>query len=125
MLLISASTSFAHDFWTNVIHAGVERFPGEERLVARVAAFVVGAIAIAIAIVLGPTANVAFLVALAFAVAASPEPCSGPFLVRGIPIPSRRTRSPSQHWTRFEKGNRSLVLSGGGEFFISPPLPRI
>jgi len=70
-LTISASTSFAHDVWTNVIHRGVERAPGEERMVARVAAFVVGAIAIAIAIVLGPTANVAFLVALAFAVAAS------------------------------------------------------
>jgi cation/acetate symporter len=70
-LTISASTSFAHDVWTNVIHHGVERSPGEERMVARVAAFVVGAVAIAIAIVLGPTANVAFLVALAFAVAAS------------------------------------------------------
>jgi cation/acetate symporter len=70
-LTISASTSFAHDAWTNVIHAGAERSPGEERMVARIAAFVVGAVAIAIAIVLGPTANVAFLVALAFAVAAS------------------------------------------------------
>ena len=27
-LTISASTSFAHDFWTNVIHKGVERAPG-------------------------------------------------------------------------------------------------
>jgi cation/acetate symporter len=36
-----------------------------------VTAFFVGAISIGIAIVLGPTANVAFLVALAFAVAAS------------------------------------------------------
>src|SRR5205823_3568307 len=70
-LTISASTSFAHDFWTNVIHRGVERKPGEEVLVARISAFVVGAVAIGIAIVLGPTANVAFLVALAFAVAAS------------------------------------------------------
>ena len=70
-LTISASTSFAHDFWTNVIHKGTERKPGEEVRVARVAAFVVGAVAIAIAIILGPTANVAFLVALAFAVAAS------------------------------------------------------
>jgi len=70
-LTISASTSFAHDFWTNVIHRGVERKPGEEVRVARVAAFVVGFAAIGIAIVLGPTANVAFLVALAFAVAAS------------------------------------------------------
>ena len=70
-LTISASTSFAHDFWTNVIHKGVERKPGEEVRVARISAFVVGAVAIAIAILLGPTANVAFLVALAFAVAAS------------------------------------------------------
>src|SRR5208337_4511905 len=45
--------------------------PGEEVLVARISAFGVGAVAIFIAIVLGPTANVAFLVALAFAVAAS------------------------------------------------------
>jgi len=70
-LTISATTSFSHDFWTNVIHSGVERKPGEEVLVARISAFVVGGVAIGIAIVLGPTANVAFLVALAFAVAAS------------------------------------------------------
>ena len=70
-LTISATTSFAHDFWTNVIHRGTERAPGEEVRVARISAFVVGAVAISIAIILGPTANVAFLVALAFAVAAS------------------------------------------------------
>src|SRR5499425_3127981 len=70
-LTISASTSFAHDFWTNVLHRGVERKPGEEVRVARIAAFVVGFISIVIAILLGPNANVAFLVALAFAVAAS------------------------------------------------------
>jgi cation/acetate symporter len=70
-LTISASTSFAHDFWTNVIHKGEERKAGEEVLVARVAAFVVGFVAIGIAMLLGPTSNVAFLVALAFAVAAS------------------------------------------------------
>jgi cation/acetate symporter len=70
-LTISASTSFAHDFWTNVLHRGKERSPGEEVRVARVTAFVVGAVSILIAILLGPNANVAFLVALAFAVAAS------------------------------------------------------
>src|SRR5499425_1314064 len=70
-LTISASTSFSHDFWTNVIHRGTERKPGEEVLVARISAFVVGAVAMFVAILLGPTANVAFLVALAFAVAAS------------------------------------------------------
>ena len=41
-LTISASTSFAHDFYTNVLHRGVERAPGEEVRVARITAFVVG-----------------------------------------------------------------------------------
>ena len=70
-LTISASTSFAHDFWTNVLKHGKESSPHEEVRVARITAFVVGGISMAIAITLGPTANVAFLVALAFAVAAS------------------------------------------------------
>ena len=70
-LTISASTSFAHDFYTNVIHHGTERKPGEEVFVARITAFVVGAISITLAIILGKDANVAFLVGLAFAVAAS------------------------------------------------------
>ncbi len=69
-LTISASTSFSHDFWTNVIHRGVERSKGEEVLVARIAAFGVGIISIILAITLRE-ANVAFLVGLAFAVAAS------------------------------------------------------
>ena len=69
-LTISASTSFAHDFYTNVIHRGKERRPGEEVRVARMTAFVVGAVAIFLAIQLR-TINVAFLVGLAFAVAAS------------------------------------------------------
>jgi cation/acetate symporter len=70
-LTISASTSFAHDFYTNVVHHGKPANPQEEVKVARATAFVVGAVAIGIAILLGPTFNVAFLVALAFAVAAS------------------------------------------------------
>jgi cation/acetate symporter len=69
-LTISASTSFAHDFYTNVLHHGRERRPGEEVRVARITAFVVGALAIALAIGLR-NINVAFLVGLAFAVAAS------------------------------------------------------
>ncbi len=70
-LTISASTSFAHDFFSNVIHHGKEHRPGEEVFVARMTALVVGALAILIAILLGPAVNVAFLVGLAFAVAAS------------------------------------------------------
>ena len=38
-LTIRASTSFAHDFWTNVIHRGRERREGEEVRVARITAF--------------------------------------------------------------------------------------
>lgn len=70
-LTISASTSFAHDVWVNVLHGGRERSAGEAVFVARLTAFAIGAVSIAIAILLGPKANVAFLVALAFAVAAS------------------------------------------------------
>lgn len=69
-LTISASTSFAHDFYTNVLHHGKEHRPNEEVRVARITAFVVGAISIFLAIQLS-TINVAFLVGLAFAVAAS------------------------------------------------------
>lgn len=70
-LMISASTSFAHDFWTNVIHHGRERSPGESVLVARIAALVVGAVAILVAILLGPASNVLILATFGMAVAAS------------------------------------------------------
>jgi cation/acetate symporter len=69
-LTISASASFAHDFYSNVLHHDKENRPGEEVRVARITAFVVGAISIFLAIKL-QSVNVAFLVGLAFAVAAS------------------------------------------------------
>src|SRR5206468_1046697 len=97
-LTISASTSFAHDFYTNVIHRGVERAAGEEVRVARVAAFVVGAVAISIAIILGKDANVAFLVALAFAVAAS---ANLPVIVLSL------------FWTRFTTAGAVAGLATG------------
>jgi cation/acetate symporter len=97
-LTISASTSFAHDVWTNVIHNGTERAPGEERRVARIAAFVVGAVAIGVAILLGPKANVAFLVALAFAVAAS---ANVPVIVLSI------------FWKRFNTAGAVCGLASG------------
>src|SRR5262249_54173680 len=111
-LTISASTSFAHDFWTNVIHKGVERKAGEEVRVARVSAFVVGAVAIAIAIVLGPSANVAFLVALTFAVAAS---ANLPVILMSI------------FWRRFNTAGAVAGLATGllasiGLILISPSL---
>ena len=70
-LTISAATSVAHDFWSNVIRRGMVRDEQEEVRVARIAAFGVGGLSMLIAIQLGPTTNVAFLVSLAFAVAAS------------------------------------------------------
>jgi cation/acetate symporter len=69
-LTISASTSFAHDFYSNVIHHGKATTPEAEVKVARITAFVVGGVSIFLAIKL-QTLNVAFLVGLAFAVAAS------------------------------------------------------
>lgn len=114
-LTISASTSFAHDFWTNVIHHGTERKPGEEVLVARVAAFVVGGISILLAILLGPTANVAFLVGLAFAVAAS---ANFPVIVLSI------------FWRRFNTTGAVTGLAMGlfasiGLILVSPSLMAI
>jgi cation/acetate symporter len=70
-LTITASTSFAHDFWLNVIHRGVERRSNETVAVARIAAVGVGALSIALAIALGPNSNAGILATLAMAVAAS------------------------------------------------------
>jgi cation/acetate symporter len=70
-LTMSASASFAHDFYSNVLHHGKENRPGQEIRVARITAFCVGAASIGFAIYLGPTVNAAFLVGLAFSVAAS------------------------------------------------------
>jgi cation/acetate symporter len=68
-LTITASASFAHDVYANVVRRGRVSPDGEVR-VARTTALVVGVVAIA-AGVLARNQNVAFLVALAFAVAAS------------------------------------------------------
>ena len=68
-LTITASASFAHDIYAQVIHKG-NAPEGKEVKVARLAALVIGAVAIAGGIAANGQ-NVAFLVALAFAVAAS------------------------------------------------------
>jgi cation/acetate symporter len=70
-LTITASASFAHDVYANVIKKGQVPPNGEVR-VARITAVVIGAIAIGLGILaLQAGLNIAFLVALAFAVAAS------------------------------------------------------
>jgi cation/acetate symporter len=108
-LTMSASTSFAHDFYTNVIHHGKEKTHGEEVFVARIAAFVVGGISIFLAIKL-QTINVAFLVGLAFAVAAS---ANLPVIILSI------------YWKRFStagavSGLAVGLLSSIGLILISP-----
>src|ERR671916_23731 len=68
-LTLTSASSVAHDLYANVFKKGraTER---QGLVVVRIAAFVIGAIAIALAIP-APLLHIAFLVALAFAVAAS------------------------------------------------------
>jgi cation/acetate symporter len=68
-LTLASSSSVAHDFYASVVKRGQASERDEVR-VARISAFVIGAIAIVLSI-FAQSLNVAFLVALAFAVAAS------------------------------------------------------
>ncbi|WP_213451140.1 solute symporter family protein [Rhizomonospora bruguierae] len=68
-LTLASSSSLAHDFYANVVKGG-QASERQEVNVARIAAFVIGAVSIVLAI-FAQNLNVAFLVALAFAVAAS------------------------------------------------------
>src|SRR5579862_7199923 len=111
-LTISASTSFAHDFYSNVIRHGKTPDPQQEVRVARITAFVVGAVSIGAAMILGPTFNVAFLVGLAFAVAAS---ANLPVIVLSI------------FWRRFNTAGAVTGLAVGllasiGLILISPSI---
>jgi cation/acetate symporter len=68
-LTLASSSSFAHDIYASVIKKG-QPAEGSEVRVARISAVVIGGVAIVLSIG-AQTLNVAFLVALAFAVAAS------------------------------------------------------
>ena len=68
-LTLTSASSVAHDIYANVIKKGTASEKQEVK-VARISAFVIGGIAIALAIP-AQKLNIAFLVALAFAVAAS------------------------------------------------------
>lgn len=72
-LTITASASFAHDIYANVIRGGPGKKPVTEReqvRVSRITAVVLGVLAIGLGI-LANGQNIAFLVALAFAIAAA------------------------------------------------------
>jgi cation/acetate symporter len=86
-LTIASSSAFAHDVWANIVRHG-QASRGDEVRVARIAAAVIGVLAIVLALAL-KTLNVAFLVGLAFAVAAS---ANVPAIVR---IPRPRPASTS------------------------------
>jgi cation/acetate symporter len=68
-LTLTSASSVAHDLYANVVKKGTASEKDEIK-VARIAAFVIGGVAIALAIP-AQKLNIAFLVALAFAVAAS------------------------------------------------------
>jgi cation/acetate symporter len=68
-LTLASSSSVAHDFYASVVKRGQAGERDEVR-VARISALIIGAVAIALSI-FAQSLNVAFLVALAFAVAAS------------------------------------------------------
>ena len=68
-LTLASSSSLAHDFYANVVKDG-NASERQEVNVARISALVIGAISIVLSI-FAQSLNVAFLVALAFAVAAS------------------------------------------------------
>jgi len=109
-LTISASSAFAHDIWWNIVRKG----KGDEReqlRVARATAALVGVVAILLSIGLR-TLNVAFLVGLAFAVAAS---ANVPVIVLSL------------SWRRFNKvgaiaGMVTGLVSSLGIIAISPAI---
>jgi cation/acetate symporter len=69
-LVLSSSAAVSHDIWSSVIRKGKDS-EREEVWVAKIAAVVIGIIAMLIAIVGGEGLNVSFMVGLAFAIAAS------------------------------------------------------
>lgn len=68
-LTIAGASAFAHDIWLNVVKGGKED-EREQVLVAKITAGVIGVLAILLGVALS-SQNVAFLVGLAFAIAAS------------------------------------------------------
>jgi len=117
-VMISASTSFAHDVWTNVIHHGVERSPRESVAVARIAAMAVGAAAVLIAVALGPGSNVLILATFGMAVAASAN-----FPVLALSLYWRRftTAGAIAGLTAGLAATLGLIVAGPNVMGIDPP----
>ncbi len=107
-LTLTSASSVAHDLYANVLRKG-RMTEADEVKVARVAAFIIGAVAIALAIP-AQNLNIAFLVALAFAVAAS---ANLPSLLYNL------------FWRRYNTRGATWAIYGGlimcvGLVFFSP-----
>lgn len=107
-LTLTSASSVAHDLYATVFKRG-EASEKDEVKVARIAAFVIGGVAVALAIP-SQKLNVAFLVALAFAVAAS---ANLPSLLYNL------------FWRRFNTRGATWAIYGGlitavGLVFFSP-----
>jgi cation/acetate symporter len=107
-LTLTSASSVAHDLYANVVKKG-ETSEREEVKVARIAAFGIGGVAIILAIP-AQELNIAFLVALAFAVAAS---ANLPSLIYNL------------FWRRFNTRGATWAIYGGliscvGLVFFSP-----
>ena len=107
-LTLTSASSVAHDMYANVAKKG-RATEQDEVKVARIAAFVIGGIAIALAIP-AQKLNIAFLVALAFAVAAS---ANLPSIIYNL------------FWRRFNTQGATWAIYGGliscvGLVFFSP-----
>jgi cation/acetate symporter len=107
-LTLTSASSVAHDIYANVIKKG-DVTEKQEVKVARIAAFGIGAVAIVLSI-FAQSLNIAFLVALAFAVAASGNV---PALVYNL------------FWRRFNTRGATWAIYGGlivcvGLVFLSP-----
>jgi cation/acetate symporter len=68
-LTLSGAAALSHDLWTSVVRGGTAR-PGEELRIARLSTLVLGVVAVLLGITFKGQ-NVAFMVSLAFAIAAS------------------------------------------------------
>jgi cation/acetate symporter len=95
-LTLASSSSFSHDIYANVVKRG-KATEVDEVKTARISAFVIGAIAIVLSI-FARSLNVAFLVALAFAVAAAAN------------LP---TLLFSLYWKRFNTSGAVWAIYGG------------
>jgi cation/acetate symporter len=108
-LTLASSSSVAHDLYKGVIKKDEPVSEHDEVRVARIAAFVIGAVAIALSIP-AQRLNIAFLVALAFAVAAS---ANLPAIIYNM------------FWRRFNTRGATWSIYGGliaavGLVFFSP-----